>query len=219
MVTPGAESAARRALRAAVILGAAAVVAVALVSLVHDLAQPRIEANQRAQRLAQLTAALGNVRYDNDPLTDVTYVRDRDLLGADEPLPVHRARLGSAPAALLVTAVAPDGYAGAIRLLVAIGADGRLLGVRVLAHRETPGLGDAIEERRSPWIRIFDGRSLADPPAGRWQVRKDGGDFDQFTGATVTPRAIVAAVRNALVYYGEHRERLFSAPPANSVTP
>jgi len=219
MVTHGAESAVRRALRAAAILGAAAVVAVGLVSVVHDLAQPRVAANQHAQRLAQLTAVLGGVRYDNDPLSDVTLVRDRELLGTDEPLPVHRARLGGAPAALLVTAVAPDGYAGAIRLLVAIGADGRLLGVRVLAHRETPGLGDAIEERRSPWIRIFDGRSLADPPAGRWQVRKDGGDFDQFTGATVTPRAIVAAVRNALVYYGEHRERLFSAPPANSVTP
>jgi len=91
--------------------------------------------------------------------------------------------------------------------------------VRVLAHRETPGLGDAIEERRSPWIRIFDGRSLADPPAGRWQVRKDGGDFDQFTGATVTPRAVVSAVRNVLVYHERHREQLFSDPPVDAVAP
>jgi electron transport complex protein RnfG len=219
MATPGVESSARRALRAAAILGGAAVVAVGLVSVVHDLAQPRIEASQRAQRLGQLTAVLGGVRYDNDPLADVTYVRDPELLGVDEALPVHRARLAGEPAALLVTAVAPDGYAGAIRLLVAIDADGRLLGVRVLAHRETPGLGDAIEERRSPWIRIFDGRSLSDPPAGRWQVRKDGGDFDQFTGATVTPRAIVTAVRNVLVYHARHRERLYSAPAADAVTP
>jgi electron transport complex protein RnfG len=219
MATPGGDSAARRALAAAAVLGAAAVVAVGLVSAVHELAQPRIDASQRAQRLAQLTAVLGGVRYDNDPLTDVTYVRDAELLGVDEPLPVHRARLGGEPVAVLVTAVAPGGYAGAIRLLVAIGADGRLLGVRVLEHRETPGLGDAIEERRSPWIRIFDGRSLADPPAGRWQVRKDGGDFDQFTGATVTPRAIVGAVRNVLVHYERHREQLFSAAPAAAVTP
>jgi len=162
---------------------------------------------------------LGGVRYDNDPLADVTFIRDQELLGVDEALPVHRARLAGNPAALLFTAVAPDGYAGAIRLLVAIGVDGRLLGVRVLSHRETPGLGDAIEERRSPWIRIFDGRSLADPPAERWKVRKDGGDFDQFTGATVTPRAIVGAVRNVLVYQERHREELFSAAPVAAVTP
>lgn len=219
MATPGVESGARRALRAAAILGGVAVVAVGLVSVVHDLAQPHIEASQRAERLAQLTAVLGGVRYDNDPLADVTFVRDRELLGVDAALPVHRVRLGGEPVALLFTAVAPDGYAGAIRLLVAVDVDGRLLGVRVLSHRETPGLGDAIEERRSPWIRIFDGRSLSDPPAARWQVRKDGGDFDQFTGATVTPRAIVAAVRNVLVHHERHRGALFSAAPVAAVMP
>ena len=219
MAIAGAESAARRAMRAAAILGVAAAVMVGLVSVVHDLAQPRIEASQRAQRLAQLTAVLGAIRYDNDPLADVTYVRDPEWLGVDEALPVHRARLAGEPAALLVTTVAPDGYAGPIRLLVAIDAGGRLLGVRVLSHRETPGLGDAIDERRSPWIRIFDGRSLSDPPTGRWQVRNDGGDFDQFTGATVTPRAVVAAVRNVLVYHAQHRERLYSAPAAAAAAP
>jgi electron transport complex protein RnfG len=219
MATEGVKSGARRALHAAAILGVAAVVAVALVSVVHDLAQPHIEASQRAQRLAQLTAVLGGVGYDNDPLADVTFVRDQELLGVDEALPVHRARLAGEPVALLFTAVAPDGYAGAIRLLVAIDVDGRLLGVRVLSHRETPGLGDAIEERRSSWIRIFDGRSLAEPPAASWKVRKDGGDFDQFTGATVTPRAIVGAVRNVLVYHERHRDGLFSAPPAAAVAP
>jgi electron transport complex protein RnfG len=219
MATAGAKSGGRRALRAAAILGVAAVVAVGLLSVVHDLAQPRIEANQRAQRLAQLTAVLGGVRYDNDPLADVTFVRDQELLGVDAALPVHRVRLAGKPVALLFTAVAPDGYAGAIRLLVAIDVDGRLLGVRVLSHRETPGLGDAIEERRSPWIRIFDGRSLANPPADRWKVRKDGGDFDQFTGATVTPRAIVGAVRNVLVYHEQHRDQLFAAAPVAAIAP
>lgn len=219
MATAGIESGARRALHAAAILGVAAVVAVGLVAVVHDLAQPRIEASQRAQRLAQLTAVLDGVRYDNDPLADVTFVRDPELLGVDAALPVHRARLAGNPAALIFTAVAPDGYAGAIRLLVAVDVDGQLLGVRVLSHRETPGLGDAIEERRSPWIRIFDGRSLADPSVERWKVRKDGGDFDEFTGATVTPRAIVGAVRNVLVYQERHSEELFSAAPVAAVAP
>jgi electron transport complex protein RnfG len=219
MATVDTESGARRALQAAAILGLAAVIAVGLVAVVHDLAQPRIEASQRAERLARLTAVLGGIRYDNDPLADVTFVRDPELLGVDAALPVHRARLAGNPAALLFTAVAPDGYAGAIRLLVATDAEGKLLGVRVLSHRETPGLGDAIEERRSPWIRIFDGRSPADPPAERWKVRKDGGDFDQFTGATVTPRAIVGAVRNVLVYQQRHREELFSAAPVAALPP
>ena len=109
-------------------------------------------------------------------------------------------------------AVAPDGYAGAIRLLVAVAPDGRLLGVRVLSHKETPGLGDAIDSRRSGWIGAFAGRSLEDPREDRWKVRKDGGDFDQLTGATVTPRAVVRAVRNALVYFDRHRDALLAQP-------
>ena len=178
MATAGVESGARRGLHAAAILGVAAVVAVGLVSVVYDLAQPRIEASQRAQRLAQLSAVLGGVRYDNDPLADVTFVRDPEWLGVDEALPVHRARLAGEPAALLVTAVAPDGYAGAIRLLVAIDANGRLLGVRVLSHRETPGLGDAIEERRSPLdpdlrrpIPVRSSRRTLAGPQGRRRLR------------------------------------------------
>jgi Na+-translocating ferredoxin:NAD+ oxidoreductase subunit G len=212
MDTPAADSAPRRALRAAAILAGSAAAAVGMVAVVHDLARPYVEASQRAARTAQLMSVLGGVPYDNDPLGDVVLVRDAELLGTDEPLAVHRARLAGAPVALLFHAVAPDGYAGAIRLLVAVGADGRLLGVRVLEHRETPGLGDVIEERRSPWIHGFDGRSLGDPPPARWAVRSDGGDFDQFTGATVTPRAIVRAVRNVLVYHERHRERLLAAP-------
>ena len=211
----GAESAAGRALRAAAVLAAAAVVAVALVSLVHERALPRIEASRRAQQLAELTAVLGDVAYDNDPLTDTLLLHDPELLGSEQPLTAHRVRRAGTTVAVLLNVVAPDGYAGPIRLLVAVDDAGRVLGVRVLEHRETPGLGDVIESRRSDWLRGFDGRSLADPPAGRWEVRRDGGDFDQFTGATVTPRAVVRAVRRALTYVERHRERLFeAAPPA-----
>jgi H+/Na+-translocating ferredoxin:NAD+ oxidoreductase subunit G len=202
----------RRPLRAALTLAVAAAVAVGIAALVHDIAQPRIEANERAQRVARLAAALGTAKYDNDLLGDVIFVRDAERLGTDNPVPIHRARLGGQPVAALIETVAPDGYSGAIRLLVAVGADGRLLGVRVLAHKETPGLGDAIDERKSDWILGFAGRSLADPAPERWKVRKDGGDFDQFTGATVTPRAVVGAVEDALLYFDAHRQQIFALP-------
>jgi electron transport complex protein RnfG len=182
------------------------------VSVVHDVTRPRIEASERAQRIARLAEVLGPARHDNDLLADVVIVRDPELLGTDEPLPVHRARMAGRPIAALLVAVAPDGYSGAIRLLIAVDPDGRLLGVRVLSHKETPGLGDGIEARKSRWIDEFIGRSLLDPGEDRWKVRKDGGDFDQFTGATVTPRAVVRAVRDALVFFGRHRAELLAEP-------
>jgi Na+-translocating ferredoxin:NAD+ oxidoreductase subunit G len=214
MASRSTEPAARRALRAAAVLAAAAVAAVALVSVVHDRAQPQIEASRRAQQLAELTAVIGDLAYDNDPLTDTLLLRDPELLGSDQPLLAHRVRRAGATVAVLLNVVAPDGYAGPIRLLVAVDGAGRVIGVRVLEHRETPGLGDVIEERRSDWIRGFNGRSLGDPPAGRWEVRRDGGDFDQLTGATVTPRAVVRAVRKALTYVERHRDGLFAAAAA-----
>jgi electron transport complex protein RnfG len=214
MDTRAPDTAPRRSLRAALVLAIAAGCAVGLVAVVNDYAEPRIEAVQRARQVAQLTAVMGPVSYDNDPLTDVVSVLDAELLGSSEPQLAHRVRRSGETVAVLVNAVAPDGYSGPIRLLVAVDARGRLLGVRVLEHRETPGLGDLIEERRSGWIRGFDGRALGDPPAARWQVRKDGGDFDQFTGATITPRAIVRAVRDALEYVARHHDELFGAAPA-----
>jgi electron transport complex protein RnfG len=214
MDTRSAGPAARRALHAATVL-AAAIAAFVLVSVVHDRAGPRIEASRRAQQIEQLTAVLGDLAYDNDPLADTLLLRDPELLGSDQPLVAHRVRRSGATVAVLLNIVAPDGYAGPIRLLVAVDDAGRVLGVRVLEHRETPGLGDVIEERRSDWIHGFDGRSLGDPPRDRWAVRRDGGDFDQFTGATVTPRAVVGAVRKVLIYVERHRDELFAAakPP------
>jgi Na+-translocating ferredoxin:NAD+ oxidoreductase subunit G len=212
MATPVADEPRRRPLRAAFTLAVAAAAAVGTVAMVHDITAPRIAANERAQRVARLAAVLGSAAYDNDLLSDVAYVRDSELLGTDERLPVHRARLAGRPVAALIETVAPGGYAGAIRLLVAVDPSGRLLGVRVLQHRETPGLGDGIDERKSGWILRFAGRSLEDPAPARWKVRKDGGDFDQFTGATVTPRAVVGAVEDALIYFQAHRDEIFALP-------
>jgi electron transport complex protein RnfG len=211
MDTEGVGAVRHRPLRAALLLAAAAVVTVGAVAIVNDRARPRIEANERAQRVARLAEVLGGTRYDNDLLQDVLTVRDAERLGTDEPLPVYRARQAGQPVAAILTAVAPDGYSGSIRLLVGIDTEGRLLGVRVLAHRETPGLGDAIEQHKSTWIDGFKGRSLGDPALERWHVKKDGGEFDQFTGATVTPRAVVRAVKNAMLYFEANRAALLAA--------
>lgn len=214
MAAPASGTAARRAVHAAAVLAVTAILAVGVVAVVNDRARPQIEASQRAEQLRQLTAVLGGLDYDNDPLADTLVVRDPQYLGTAAPLTVHRIRRDGEPVAVLLNAVAPDGYAGALQLLVAIDAQGRLIGVRVLGHRETPGLGDFVEERRTDWIRQFDGRSLEAPPPARWQVRKDGGDFDQYTGATVTSRAVTHAVRDALAYFARHRTELLAAPPA-----
>ena len=148
--------------------------------------------------------------YDNKLFEDTLQVRDEKLLGTDEAVTVYRARREGKPVALVMAPVAPDGYSGTIKLLVGIGYDGTLTGVRVSAHHETPGLGDAIDEERSDWIFGFDGKSLDNPPLERWRVKRDGGAFDQLTGATITPRAIVKAVKKTLLYYREHRAALFA---------
>lgn len=194
------------------ILALFAVAGTSLVALTHEATDERIAANQRAATLATLHELVPEERYDNDPVTDAITVTAPQALGSREPLTVYRARRDGEPVAAVLTAVAPDGYGGPIRLLVAINHDGTLAGVRVVNHSETPGLGDAIEAERSDWIHDFAGRSLGNPPLEDWRVEKDGGTFDQFTGATITPRAVVAAVRRALQYYEEHRRELFGEP-------
>jgi electron transport complex protein RnfG len=218
MAAPASEPVRGRPWRTAAILLVVAVAGFGLVAIVHEATRDDIVAAARARQLATFTDVLRGRRFDNDLLADTVVVRDAALLGTPASLRAWRARLHGAPVAVVLEAVAPHGYSGAIALLVSIAPDGTVLGVRVTSHRETPGLGDGIEARRSPWIEQFRGRSLRDPPLERWRVRKDGGDFDQFTGATITPRAVVAAVANALVYYERHRDELL-APPATMAPP
>ncbi len=181
-----------------------------LVSFTFESTRDRIAANEREVLLRKLNALIEPGRYDNNPLEDTVTVSDPDLLGTPEPVTVYRARRESRPVALVLPVVTRQGYNGTIRLLVGINLDGTVAGVRVIAHHETPGLGDAIEEDRSDWIYGFDGKSLELPAAERWRVRKDGGDFDQLTGATITPRAIVRAVKQSLLYFQAHRDTLFA---------
>jgi Na+-translocating ferredoxin:NAD+ oxidoreductase subunit G len=198
----------------ALTLAVLAAVLTALLALVAGLTRERIADNEQAWIKQRLDALVAPDSHDNDLLADSIAVAAPDLLGSAQPVRIYRARRGGAPVAAVIRPMAPDGYRGPIELLVAIGRDGRLIGVQVIRHEETPGLGDAFESRDVHWLDRFRGRSLNDPPTQRWTVRRDGGDFDAFTGATITPRAIVKAVRNALEYYQRNSQRIFDQPAA-----
>jgi electron transport complex protein RnfG len=211
----------RRMLVAAGLLAAFAVAGAGLVALTAQATRERIAANERAYLLRSLNDVVPASAYDNDLFTDTTEVVDAELLGSPDPVTAYRARRDGRPVAVILNVVAPDGYSGPIRLVIGIDARGELTGVRVVSHRETPGLGDDIEVERSDWILGFAGLGLDSLPEQGWAVKRDGGQFDQFTGATITPRAVVKAVHNALIYFEAHRERLFEggqAPAAASAS-
>lgn len=209
--------ASRNILRAALTLAAVGLLAVVLLAVIHALTREPIHlAELKAEREA-LAVVLPTDRYDNEPLDDEIQVVAPLWLGDREALAVLRARRGGEPSALVLHAVAPDGYAGPIRLLVAVNADGTVSGVRVTRHAETPGLGDKIEAAKNPWIDGFRGRSLGSPPEQRWKVRKDRGDFDQFAGATITPRAVVAALARTLRFVAIHGAALYDAKPGDTL--
>lgn len=194
---------------AGVLLSLFSVAGAGLVAVTHVATVDRIAQNERQALLDRLAILVPADRVTNDMAADTLVVSDREHLGADRTT-VYRARSGDAPVALIVTSVVPDGYAGPISLLVAVLADGTLGGVRVISHKETPGLGDKIEEQRTDWIHGFAGKSLTNPDPSHWKVKRDGGDFDQFTGATVTPRAVVKAVKNTLLYVKEKGSALYA---------
>jgi len=200
-------------LRTAVILGLFAIIGTTLVALTFDNTADRIKESEREYLLRSLHALIPPDTHDNDLFADVLMVDDPNLTGGQGPVPVYRARKGDSNVAAAITAVAPDGYNGSIVLLVAVRVDGTLLGVRAVSHKETPGLGDEIDAAKSDWIHGFDGRSLENPVKQKWKVKKDGGEFDQITGATITPRAVVKAVYNALRYYEHSGEKIFAPVP------
>jgi electron transport complex protein RnfG len=206
MATPAdkrsfAVPAATLAIIAAVLMAGLVVIA----NVTHD----RIARNQQAWIKEHLDALVAPQSYDNDPLADTIDITSPDLLGTTDPVTAYRMRKGGQPVAVALRSIAPDGYRGPLELLVAIAPGGQLLGVQVIRHNETPGLGDAFENRDADWLERFRGLSLTKPPQQRWSVRRDGGDFDAFTGATITPRAIVKAVRRTLEFYQGNEDRLY----------
>jgi electron transport complex protein RnfG len=199
---------------AAVILGLFAIAGTSLVAFTHATTKSRIAANERETLLRTLHALVPPESVDNDMVTDTLEVSDPEQLGGAVTT-VYRGRLQGDPVATVLTSVVPNGYSGPIKLLVAVRYDGSLGGVRVISHKETPGLGDKVEEARSDWIYSFNGKSLGNPSIEKWKVKRDGGIFDQFTGATVTPRSIVEAVKKTLVYVKDHKETLYDKPTAS----
>ncbi len=203
-----------KSLRVSVVAGGAlalfALVATALVAVTFSGTKERIAENEKQFLLRNLHELVTKDMHTNDMYSDKIQLIAPELAGKKEKITVYRARSGQMPAAVIMAVIAPDGYTGAIHLLVAINAnDGKLIGVRVIKHRETPGLGDGIEIKKSNWILGFDQKSLFDPIRKKWAVKKDGGDFDQLTGATITPRAIIKAVRKTLELYASKRHMLF----------
>lgn len=193
------------------ILAAFALVTTGLIALTDFFTRPVIAQQQRNELQKTLNSIIPPDWHDNDLEHDCTRVISSELLGNAEPKTVYRARLDGQPQALAIETMTPNGYSGNIRLIVGVDADGTISGVRVLEHRETPGLGDKIEWRISDWILSFDGKSLTDNNPKSWAVRKDGGDFDQFTGATITPRAVVESVRKVLLFVTERQSELYQA--------
>lgn len=194
----------------ALILTIFAVTCTALVGTVNFLTKDIIATQQQQELLKTLYQVIPADRLDNDLANDCQFIQDKDLLGSPEQQTAYIARKNNIPVAVAITTVAPDGYSGKINLLVAINMDGSLSGVRIVHHNETPGLGDKVDVRRSDWVHAFDGKILTDENSSRWSVKKDGGMFDQFTGATITPRAVVKAVKNTLFYFNANKDTILS---------
>lgn len=209
-MNPTLHAIARNALRLALFT---AVTAAVLAAVVAWTRAPIAAQQQRAQ-LASLSALLPVDGYDNDPVADRIEVLAPEGLGGTLPQTIHRVRRAGLPVAAVLGVTADDGYNGPIHLLLGVGVDGAVIGVRVIGHQETPGLGDPIEANRSNWIDGFAGRRIGDPPVERWAVRRDGGDFDQFAGATITPRAVVKAIRRALTWFGDNQALVFATDDA-----
>ena len=193
-----------------------AVVGTALLALTYNLTHEPIARSVEKEKLKLIAQIVPAAAFDNDIVKDTGQLATDALLGNDDETVVYRGRLKGQPSIAVMQVIAPDGYSGRINLIVAIHSDGRVGGVRVVAHKETPGLGDYIEIARSNWITGFNGASLEDRKDSDWKVKKDGGQFDYMAGATITPRAIVKAVHKALQYYNQHRAELFVQNPPSS---
>ncbi|MDE2442066.1 MAG: electron transport complex subunit RsxG [Betaproteobacteria bacterium] len=220
MVTVKEPTATNMATRTAVILVFFVAAFTAALAIVYTMTKPAIDASAAEEKMRTINEVLPSDLYDNDLLADTLTLQATPELGQDDESTVYRGRLKGEASTLVLEAIAPDGYAGKIRMLLAIRANGEVAGVRVTLHKETPGLGDYIEPKKDknktrPWITQFNGLSLNKmPTANEWKVKKDGGHFDSVAGATVTPRAVTKAVYKAVKFATENRERLFAPKSA-----
>ncbi|MDX7998380.1 electron transport complex subunit RsxG [Xenorhabdus sp. Reich] len=182
-----------------------------LTAIVYSLTKDRIAEQAALQHKTLLDQVVPPALYDNQ-MQDECYLITENALGNKQTHRLYLARKNGIPAAAALESTAPDGYSGAIQLLVGADFSGNVLGVRVTEHHETPGLGDKIDTRISNWIYAFSGKKVISESDNHWAVKKDGGEFDQFTGATITPRAVVNAVKRTALYLETVPAQLSSLP-------
>lgn len=195
---------------AGLILAVIAAVCTSLVALTFGVTKARIAANEQAWLEQSLKPALAGVVYDNNVLDSTLIIPLPHELPGNEPVLVYRALFESKPVAALFVVTALDGFSGPIKLLVGIDDQGIVTATRVLGHRETPGLGDFIDSAKSDWIDQFERKSLSAPDRSLWALGRDGGEFDQVTGASVTSRAVVKAIQETLLYFEANRDSIFA---------
>lgn len=199
--------------RNSILLAIFAVCTTALIAGTYLMTKSQIAEQKRLAEEKALLEIIPRNRHDNSMLDDTFPVGPTDAgLGLREDKRIYIARQQGEVVAVIIPTVAPDGYTGEIELIVGVNRDGTVAGVRALVHRETPGLGDKVDIKKSDWVLDFNGRSLGNPTPDNWAVKKDKGVFDQFTGATITPRAVVAATLRALQFAEANRKTLFDSP-------
>ena len=195
-----------------------ALVTAGILASTYEGTKEKIGEEERKAAQKALLEIIPQSRFDNDILLDTITLPEsaRDALGKISGENIYVARKNNSIVAVIVPAVAPDGYNGDIKLITGVNTDGTIAGVRVLTHKETPGLGDKIDIKKNQWITSFFGRSLQNTSDDNWSVKKNGGEFDQFTGATITPRAVVKQVHKVLQFVEEHQKSLFTQAKLNS---
>lgn len=194
------------------ILAIFAAVCVGLIAVTFYITRDTIAGEMEAALARTLNQLVSENEYDNDVYHDCTLIQDATALGSKPPLKAYRMRKDGEPVAVVMESIAPNGYSGKIAMVVGIYQDGTIAGVRVTDHKETPGLGDKVDAKKSDWILGFEGKSLSNPEIEGWAVSKDGGQFDAFTGATITPRAVIQQVATTLEFFEDNKQQLFEGP-------
>lgn len=212
------ETVLKHAAKTALTLVAFAFTFTLLMTVVYQITKKPIAESEAAARIALFQQVIAPDRYDNTVLKDTISIAPSALLGNKKPTIANIARMNGEPVAVILEAVAHDGYSGDIKLLIAINDNGSISGVRVIKHTETPGLGDYIDIAKSNWIKLFDSQSLNKTSDANWAVKKDGGTFDYMAGATITPRAVVKVVHKALQYFEANKTILLRANETVNMT-
>jgi len=186
------------------------VIGTAILALTFNITYERIAQSEETAKLKLINQVAPQSLYDNDLVNDTITLPASAQLGTEQDTVAYRGRLKGRPSVIVLETVAPDGYSGKIGMIVVINYEGAISGVRVVTHKETPGLGDYIDFAKNSWISLFAGTSHEHYQEDSWKVKKDGGQFDYMAGATITPRAVVKAVHKTLHYFEDNRARLFA---------